>query len=194
MISEKLKHLIETSIISISKRENIYNLIDRLVRNEKIDQYELKDIAKDFDIIPRSFYQYYINFIKDDVENSLLSIFPKEIVSPFELQLIKQYSQEFIHCLNKINCSKYRSLAKEITNKISKDKFETWNKFWNPANIIKIVDQIANEAINTATNRYSDEIVECTLKASDSSNFLYDLNHCKKLHSMGIDTTWESDF
>lgn len=187
MISEEFKDLIGRSINSISVKEQLYDMLDKLSKKEKIDYSELKKLTKDIDVTYGSLHQYFINHIKEDVNNSLLYLFKEKSISVFDRQFIKEYTNSFMDCLSYKGCNKYLKSAKEMGDKIAKNKFEAWNKLWKPDNVKKEVDQIAIEAmIERATNRYSEEVVECFVSAASSKDLLGTINNCQEIHKIGV--------
>lgn len=187
MISEEFKDLIGRSINSISTKEQLYDMLDKLSKKEKIDYSELKKLTKDIDITYGSLHQYFINYIKKDVNNSLLDLFKERSISVFDRQFIKEYTNSFMDCLSYKGCNKYHKSAKEMGDKIGKNKFEAWNKLWNPDNVKKEVDQIAMESmIERATNRYSEEVVECFVSAASSKELLGAINNCQEIYKIGV--------
>jgi hypothetical protein len=189
MISEKFKDLIGRSINSISSKEQIYDLIDKLSIKEKIDYSDLKRLSKDIELTSGSLHQYFTNHIKEDVENSLLNLFKEKSISVFDRQFIKEYSNSFMDCFNHRGCSKYRKSAKEVIDKIGKNKFETWNKAWNPDNVKSEVDRVATEAVESyTTHRYSEEVIECFVNAASSKSFQNSIDNCQEIHKIGIDS------
>lgn len=187
MISEEFKDLIGRSINSISAKEKMYDLIDRSFKKEKVKHYEFENVIKDIDVTNCSWHQYFIIFIKKEVEDSLLELFEGRAISHLDREFIKEYAKEFMSCFNHVGCMNYRKLSKEMPDKIGKRKFESWNKLWQIDNIKKEVDSIAIKALEDfATHRYSEEVVECFVRAVSSKSFQRSIDHCQEIYKIGI--------
>lgn len=189
MISDEFQDLIKRSINSISPKERLYDLIEKVIHEEKINRHDLEYIVKDIDVTNCYWHQYFVIYIKQDVKNSLLDLFKtRDIpISHFDREFIKEYSERFMDCFNRMGCTKYRKLSKEFSDRVGKSNFEAWDKLWKIENIKAEVDRVAMEAQeNFATHRYSEEIMECFVSAVSSKSFQNSIDHCQEMYKLGI--------
>ena len=76
----------------------------------------------------------------------------------------------------------------KLSNKIGRDVFETWNKEYSTENLTAILTKIADETVaKHDTHRYSDETVDCFLKATIASDPAEATSICQyALHQIDI--------
>jgi len=210
IIIDEFRDAIENEVKNFSWREKVYDLIDIVERKVKAEDffygycssskyciYEsiLSNYAKDEYYAIRSYLNnsdiksYYRNTAHDSLTSLFKIARNSDFISMADESLINHYVDQ-LERLFPENYSKilwYGEYRKKLINKIGKEKFEEWEKGFDPENLVVELRQIVDEVnAKRDTHRYDDATVQCFLKATIADDPVEATSECQyAMHRIG---------
>jgi len=210
IISDELKNAIQEYIKKgRSWKEKTYNFIDKLMKNDSYDKSSLSNLYEYY--IDKNSYIYSIldykgstsditNSFQKQLSESLTNLFKTQRKSDFISTLDKKIINDYAFSLNSNmvyrnsgNKEVKTNLANKLSNKIGNQAFDAWEQEHSIENLTTILSEIANDAVvKYDTHRYSDETVDCFLKATIAPDVDEAISVCQyALHEIDINGVGE---
>lgn len=179
-INDDLKSAIETVVRkNYSWKEKVYDLIDKLEKEQEYTSDDfVKNYAKDaktpvYSLLSTHDAQlvkdYFVKQITQSLSNLFKNVKNTDFISVPDKQLFNKYAEclKFNMVKDKYYDCNLNTLSIKLSSKLGKDTFDVWVKEYNQDKLTIELSKVINDAVNKFdTHRYSEEAVQCFLKAS----------------------------
>lgn len=197
IISIEFKYQIDQLVKTDSKKEKIYDFIDKAKKVINVDDrdlkeslnYAFKDVVKNYRFSgPETCKDYnFENFLKkeifDNVSNVIKEAKGADFFTYFDKAIVEEYVSSFLNCKKtdyEYSCKAYVTIETKLSNRISEAKFTEWANENGPAKLVLAVSALVDEAVEKYdTHRYSDEVVQCFVEAANIDDFKGAASDCQ---------------